>query len=243
MHMNFGNVLVLIISIISAFLMTYGIYGKGAFATGGKIWGIEIEPTPAQKRFSKNCSTMKIIGIIGTISMMIPFFASFFKILFNAPILIILFFPLWVGACFAGALSAKKKGSSPELGEKGNNALVLGDLEFIKVAESHIPEAKCFFIDGEGIAFVNAHDYCFAVERYEDYRLGSLSDGKQVALVGSYFEQRYKGMFDIKSQFERIPPTPGKLVTFVGSRGISFGYVEGTKYQANFEGFLFTKKY
>lgn len=242
MEMDFGNVLVLLIAIASAFLLMYGVFGKGAFATGGEVWGVKIEPTPAQKKFSKNCTTMMIIGIIGTAAMIIPFFVSAVRILFNAPIILLLFFPMWIGAFFVGALCAKKKGSSPELGENGNNALILGDFEFIKVAESHIPEAKCFFIDGEGIAFVNAQDYCFAVERYEDYRLGNLTDGKQVALVGSYFEQKYKGMFDIKSQFERIPPTPGKVVTFVGSGGISFGYVQGRKYEANFEGFLFTKK-
>lgn len=242
MEISFGNVLVLIIAIASAFLLMYGIFGKGAFAAGGEIWGIKIEPTPAQAKFRKRCTIMMIIGIIGTASMIIPFFASAITILFNAPILLLMFFPLWIGAFFVGALCAKKKGSSPELGEEGNNALVLGDFDYIKAAEQHIPEAKCFFIDGEGIAFVNAQNYCFAVERYEDYRLGSLTDGKQVALVGSYFEQKYKGMFDIKSQFERIPPTPGKVVTFVGSGGISFGYVQGTKYQANFEGFLFTKK-
>ncbi len=234
--------LVLVIAIVSAFLLMYGVFGKMGFATGGEVWGIKIEPTNAQAKFAKSCKTMMIIGIIGTVTMIIPFFASALKILFDAPIVLLLFFPLWIGAFFAGALCAKKKGSSPELGENGNNALVLGDLEFIKAAEAHIPEAKCFFMDGEGIAFINAQNYCFAIERYGDYKLGDLTDGKQVALVGSYFEQKYKGAFDITSQFERIPPTPGKVVTFIGTGGVSFGYVEGTKYQANFEGFLFTKK-
>lgn len=237
-----GNVLVFAVSIVSAYLLMYGVFGKMAFATGGKVWGIEIPPTSAQSKFSKACKISMIIGIVGTVCMIIPFLATAVEVLFKAPVLLVLFFPLWIGALFAGALRAKKKGSSPELGEKGNNALVLGTLEYIKVAESHIPEAKYFFVDGEGIAFVNAQDYCFAVERYEDYRLGRLDDSKKVALVGSYFEQKYKGMFDIKSQFERIPPTPGKVVTFIGSSGINFGYTEGTRYQANFEGFLFTKK-
>lgn len=242
MDMSFGNILVLLIAIVSAFMMSYGIFGCKAFAMGGEIWGIKIEPTSQQASFSKKCKVLMIIGILGTFAMIIPFFISALRILFNAPVLLLLFFPLWIGAIFLGTFMAKKKGSSSELGEKNDNILVLGELEYIKAVESQLDDAKYFYVDSEGIALINAQNYCYAVERYEAYRLGSLNDNKQVALVAGYFEQKYKGVFDYKSQFERIMPTQGKTITIFGTGGVAFAHEPGTKYQANFQGILATRK-
>lgn len=231
-----------VLSIVAGFMFSYGFYGVGAFAIGGELWGIKIQASPAQERFAKTSKVFMIIGIIGTIGLIVPNFLLAIKMLFETPIIILLFIVAWVISIVAGTIFAKKKGSSPELGEKNNNLLVLGELEYIKAVENQLDEAKYFYIDREGIALINAQHYCYAVEKYECYRLGALSNDKQVALVAGYFEQKYKGVFDYKSQFERIMPTPGKTITLFGTGGVAFAHEPGTKYQANFQGILATRK-
>ena len=231
-----------ILSLVAGFMLSYGVFGVGAFAVGGELWGMKIQPSPAQASFHKTCKMFLIIGIIGTVVLIVPNLVFAIDMLFKTPIIIMLFIVAWVISIFAGTLVAKKKGSSPELGEQNDNLLVLGELEYIKAVENQLDDAKYFYVDREGIALINAQDYCYALEKYESYRLGSLSNDKQVALVAGYFEQKYKGVFEYKSQFERMMPTPGKTITIFGTGGVAFAHEPGTKYQANFQGILATRK-
>lgn len=241
MDFEFWNVLVMLVMIVASFMFMYGIFSRSC-VYGGEVWGIKIPMTEKQTAFKKKGLTLMIIGIIGMAAFIIPTFPSWFKLLFTAPPIALLYIPLWVGSMVMGAVICKKNALNPELIEKADNALVLGELPYIKAAESHISESKAFVVSFEGIAFVNNMNYCFAVERYEDYKMGELATPEEVGIVAGYFQQKYGELFSSKADFERIPGTPGQVVTFIGSDGVSFGYVKGTNMQAIYKSHIFLRK-
>ena len=65
---------------------------------------------------------------------------------------------------------------------------------------------------------------------------------EEVALVGTYFVQKYNDKFTYKVDMEVIPGEPGRTVVSVGSGGVSMGRIQGTPDQALFRSYIFTRK-
>lgn len=241
MNVNFGHILILLIVLVSLYMFTYGFASRKCYFTG-QIWGINIQPTPKQAAFMKKGKTFMIIGIIGLIVFGMPFFGAWFSVLFTLPILALLYLPIAMALIILGVVACKKHAERPELGSNAENALILGQLPYIQAVEAHINEAYGFIISFEGIAFISNTNYCYAVERYENYQLGDLTSSNDVTLLAMYFEQKYSDQFNYKADFERIPGEPGQRITFVGSGGLNYGYSSGTPDKSIFRSYIFTRK-
>ena len=115
-------------------------------------------------------------------------------------------------------------------------------LPFVQSVEAQMDQAAAFVVSFEGIALINNMNYCYALERYEDYQMGALTSPNEVAMIGMYFVQKYHHLFNFTIDMERIPGTPGQSVTIVGSSGVHFAYSKGTPDQAIFRSYIFTRK-
>ncbi len=124
----------------------------------------------------------------------------------------------------------------------GNEGLVLGQLPLFQEIDAAMVTASHFVVGFEGVALYNTANYCYAVYRYTNYQLGELTTPAEVALVGSYFVQKYHEKFTFNLQFEVIPGEPGHTVVAVGTGGIGIARVQGTKDQKLFSSYVFTRK-
>ena len=111
-----------------------------------------------------------------------------------------------------------------------------------KEIDKEIYNAAYFVVGFEGIALFSNANYCNAVYRYEDYQLGELSMVEEVALVGTYFVQKYHEHFTFKVDEEVIPGQPGQTVVAVGMGGVSVARIKGTRDQRLFRSYIFTKR-
>ncbi|MBQ8056776.1 MAG: hypothetical protein IJ275_00395 [Ruminococcus sp.] len=230
----------LLIMLVSVYMLVYGALTTKCICDG-KVWGIHIPPTQKQAAFKKKGKTFMIIGLIGVVISGMPLFGAWFSLLFEIPVLALLYFPVLIAVAVCAIFVCKKHAEKPELMEGANNS-VLGELPFIQSAENHIENANSFIVSFEGIAFISNTNYCYAIERYENYQLGELNTADEVALVAGYFEQKYNHLFSSKADFERIPGQPGQRITSIGSGGINVAYTSGTKMQSNFRSYIFTRK-
>ena len=202
----FIPIVILLIMLVSIYLLVYGIISHQCVCDG-KIWGIYIPPTATQAAFKKKGKNFMIIGIIGVVITGLPFFGAWFSLLFEIPVLALLYFPALIGLAVSAIFVCKKDAEKPEMMEGANN-LMLGELPFISATEKHIENAHTFIVSFEGIAFISNTNYCYAVERYENYQLGELNTADEVALVAGYFEQKYNHLFSSKADkisFFRLP--------------------------------------
>lgn len=233
--------IILILELVAIFLVMYNGY-KVMLVDHGIIWGIAIKQSSKQKVESTHCKLLLIIGIILFIILSIPALAQFFSLLIKSFILGMLYAVVWILAFAISAVLAKSHTMKSLDSEQETNALILGELPIMKKIESEMDEAVSFVVSFEGVALVNKMNYCYAVERYEDYKMGSLTTPNEVALVGLYFVQKYNDKFNFKVDMETIPGTPGQMVTAFGTGGFNVAYVEGTPDKRIFRSYIFTRK-
>lgn len=209
----------------------------------GVIWGIRIETSPTQKRRKALHLTLFILALIIWNILIIPAITGFFVLIFEYGLIATLLYCLSaVAVIFLAAFTAKRNAEKRMSSGKETNAAVLGTLPFVKAVENNLPEASCFIVSFEGIALMNTMNYCFALVRYTDFGLGSLTSPREVALIGMYFVQKYGNQFDFKVDMAEIPGTPGKTIVVYGSGGIHTAYVGGTSGTRIFRSYIFTRK-
>lgn len=125
---------------------------------------------------------------------------------------------------------------------KETHALHLGELPIFKEIDANIGEATSFVVAFEGVALFSKTNYCYAVYRYEDYQLGDLATPNEVAMVGTYFVQKYYKDFTFKVDSEVIPGEPGQTIVAVGSGGVTVGRTSGVPDQRIFRSYIFTRR-
>lgn len=125
---------------------------------------------------------------------------------------------------------------------RDRNALVLGNYPLFQELDAELGRAAYFVVSFEGVALFSEADYCYAVYPYEDYQLGTLTTPAQVALVGTYFVQRYSKTYTYKVDVEVIPGEPGRTVVAVGTGGIGVARVQGTPDKRLFRSYIFQRK-
>ena len=224
-----------VISLIGGFLLGFS-YMLFSSIYGGKVWGIKIK--------SKSGAIKTICGIIGgiiggyclLITGLVIFTSLFAFDLVELGINLVAFVAtLIVGPMIAKIVLEKTLA-------KEDYALVLSKLPLFKEIDENIGNAAYFVVGFEGVALFSEADYCYAVYRYENYQLGELVTPDQVALVGSYFVQKYSDRYTFKVDVEVIPGEPGKTVLVVGAGGVNVGRIKGTPDQRLFRSYIFTKK-
>ena len=124
----------------------------------------------------------------------------------------------------------------------GNNAAALAQLPIFQAVDANMANAAFFVVGFEGVALFSGTNYCYAVYRYNDYQLGDLSTPQEVALVGTYFCQKYHQDFTFKVDEEVIPGMPGQTVVAVGTGGIAVARVQGVPDQRLFRSYIFSRK-
>lgn len=241
MHFEFSDMIPLLISIIATSVAVYSTWCTKLHFSG-IVWGIRIQPTPRQKAFIIRHRIMMVLGYIA-VFVSSPFcFMSLLELLFTNFMGLLIFIAVWFGcALLSGFIASKRTAHSPLL-EKEHNTAVLGSLPFFQRVEAQLMNATYFVVSFEGIALVDHMNYCYALERYESYRMGSLSTPNEVAMVGMYFVQKYNHLFNFTVDVERIPGTPGQTITLIGSGGVNYAYTRGTPDQAIFRSYIFTRK-
>lgn len=78
------------------------------------------------------------------------------------------------------------------------NYLFLGEFTPIQEAEAYIGSAKTVEIYGNGIALLNDTGYAYKTILFQEHRLGTLDNGKQLLLLSGYFLQKYPKIFKRK---------------------------------------------
>lgn len=236
-----GIFLILLVSIVSSsmFVVT-GVNCKLKFT--GTVWGIKVPLSAGQRVFVIANWVLLVLSLVTTVVTAPMVFMSLITLLITNFKLVLLYFVLWfVCALVSGIIAFVVSKHSPLL-EKANNTAVLGSLPFFQSVEEQLDEATTFVVSFEGIALMDRMNYCYAVERFEDHRMGSLTRPSEVAMVGMYFVQKYHDKFTYKVDVEVIPGTPGQTVTMIGSGGINFAHVQGTPDQRLFRSYIFTRK-
>lgn len=107
------------------------------------------------------------------------------------------------------------------------NIFALEQFPIIQRVNELIVGTNKFYIEGSDISLYDVHNYCFATERYSDYRLGLLSD-KEMKLVAFYFEQKYKDVFTSEPEYEHTH-SPGTSATIVQVGGVYKAYQNSNK--------------
>ncbi len=204
----------------------------------GKVWGIKINATSK----AVVVSLLSAIGlIIGGYSLVITFLTAFTsllsgKIVVTAISVLGFAIPLAVGPIIAKSIGENL------ITAKGKNAMVLSDLEIFKEIDANIGDAVNFVVGFEGVALFSQTNYCYAVYLYENYALGELSSPEEVAMVGTYFVQKYHDKYTFKVDVEVIPGEPGQTVVAVGTGGIGVARIQGTPDRRIFRSYIFTRK-
>lgn len=149
-----------------------------------------------------------------------------------------------LGFCIPLAISPfiGKKIAENHIIAKGKNALVLNNFDFFREIDANMDEAVSFVVGFEGVALYSGTNYCYAVYRYTDFQLGELSTPKEVAMVGTYFVQKYHKNYTFKLDVEVIPGEPGQTVVAVGTGGIGIARIQGSPDKRLFRSYIFTKK-
>ncbi len=204
----------------------------------GKVWGIKIKASFA----ASVVSFVSVIGlVIGGYSIVITFLAAFTALTRGDIITVVIdilgfVIPFAIGPFIAKAFTENA------IVAKGNFAMALGEYDIFKEIDANMEEATHFVVGFEGVALYSKTNYCYAVYLYENYRLGELSTPAEVALVGTYFVQKYHEKYTFKVDMEVIPGEPGQTVVAVGTGGVSVGRIKGTPDQRIFRSYIFTKK-
>lgn len=240
--------LALLLELAVVFVFAYSNY-KRKLVFEGILWGIQVPASQKQKELKRKMNLLYTVSLLLVVVLAVPVFISLLSTLFSTRgsfighvLFILIYAVLWIGSIVLGSyLGARNVNTDPLLLEE-TNASVLESLPIVQSVEAQIHEAASFVVSFEGIALVNAQNYCFALERYTDYRLGELTTPQEVALIGMYFVQKYHKQFKFAVDFERIPGTPGQVVTFIGPGGVYVGRTKGTAPQAIFKSYIFYRQ-
>ena len=203
----------------------------------GTVWGVRIKSSGASK-------LKQFIGALGMALGGFSFLVSGLELLsslsagrvVHAAVLVGLFLVSAILGPFIGKVVSEKTLA------RDSSAAVLGELPLFRELDGEIGKAAYFVVGFEGAALFSAADYCYAVYRYENYELGELSTPAQVALVGTYFVQRYNKEFTYRVDAEIIPGEPGKTVVAVGTGGVAVARVKGTRDKRLFRSYIFKRK-
>ena len=214
----------------SAFLLFSCVYS-------GVIWGIKI-PSPQAAKFISLYSTIGLL--FGGFAFWYLFRTMLSYLIQGKFIMILVTLALFIVPAVISPKMAKN--FTQNFISKQTNALSLGEIDLFKDIDDEIKQSKYFVVGFEGIALFSDTNYCFAVYRYEDYQLGELSIPEEVALVGTYFVQKYNDLFNFKIDVEVIPGEPGQTVVAVGTGGIAVARVKGTADQHLFRSYIFTRR-
>lgn len=234
--------IILALELVVLFLVAYTGYNI-QLVTNGIIWGIQVPPSKKQKSFKTRNRIGFVIGMIAFVLMIGPACNQLFHLLVtNGFIFAVVYVFIWVIDFFIAMKIAERSAKKELYSGKETNAFVLSELPFVKSVEAQMDDAKAFVVSFEGIALANKMNYCYAVERYEDYQMGSLTSPKEVALIGMYFVQKYHDLFSFKVDMETIPGTPGQTVVAFGTGGIGVAHVKGTRDKKIFRSYIFTRK-
>lgn len=233
--------LILLLSLVTICVLATSRYNT-RLNFSGVIWGIQIPYSPKQKAFMKRNRILLVLSMIAFFALILPTIGALFSLLFESFFLVLVYIVLLIVCVFVCSYAASKKAMHSPLLKEETNASVLGNLPFVQSIEAQMDLAAAFIVSFEGIALINNMNYCYALERYENYRMGSLTSPNEVAMIGMYFVQKYHHTFDFVVDMERIPGTPGQSVTIVGSSGINFAYSKGTPDQQIFRSYIFTRK-
>lgn len=225
-----------LICIVGGFMVTFGL----ALLTsvyGGTVWGVRVPS-------SNGAVWKKLVGALGVI---IGGYAAVHLVMLLISCLagtnfisFLICLALYIVLLVVGAFSSKpylEKTTS-----RGNNAAVLAQLPIFQDVDANMANAAFFVVGFEGVALFSGTNYCYAVYRYTDYQLGELSTPEEVALVGTYFCQKYHQDFTFKVDMEVIPGTPGQTVVAVGTGGIAVARVQGVPDQRLFRSYIFKRK-
>lgn len=229
-------VLSVLICIVGGFMVTFGL----ALLTsvyGGVVWGIRV-PSSGGAALKKLVGALGIIaggyGAVHLVLLLISCLAGTSFVFFL--ICLVLYIVLLVVGAFTSKTYLEKSTA------KGKNASVLAQLPVFQAVDANIANAAFFVVGFEGVALFSGTNYCYAVYRYNDYQLGDLSTPQEVALVGTYFCQKYHQDFTFKVDEEVIPGTPGQTVVAVGTGGVAVARVKGVPDQRLFRSYIFSRK-
>ncbi len=234
--------ILLLLGLIVAFLVGYSGYNI-QLVTDGVIWGISVPASSTQRKFKTLNRVVFVLCII-----FIPFWFIFLVnavthlLLHGKGILILIYVPIIIGTFILSLFVARKKSDEMLYSGKETNTYVLAGLPFVKQVEAQLDKASYFIVSFEGIALINQMNYCFSLERYENYQMGSLTSPKEVALIGMYFVQKYHDQFSYKVDIELIPGEPGQTIVAFGANGPMIARTSGTKDKRIFRSYIFTKK-
>lgn len=203
----------------------------------GTVWGGRIKSSGAGSFKQIFGAVGLVIGGFSLVYTGLELFVSLFagEIVYCLVLLLCFAVPLAVGPLLGKVFSERTLA-------RDRNALVLGNYPLFQELDAELGRAAYFVVSFEGVALFSEADYCYAVYPYEDYQLGTLTTPAQVALVGTYFVQRYSKTYTYKVDVEVIPGEPGRTVVAVGTGGIGVARVQGTPYKRLFRSYIFQRK-
>lgn len=221
---------------IGGFMVTFGL-AMFTSVYGGKVWGIRVA-APASS------AVMNVAGLLGVV---LGGYAAVHLVMLLISCLagtafsdFLICLVLYIVLLVAGALISKPV--LEKITANQTNGAVLAQLPIFQAVDANMANAAFFVVGFEGVALFSGTNYCYAVYRYTDYQLGELSTPEEVALVGTYFCQKYHQDFTFKVDMEVIPGTPGQTVVAVGSGGIAVARVQGVPDQRLFRSYIFKRK-
>ncbi len=232
----FSNVPPLVVSIVGGFLFGFSFMVYNSVFSG-KVWGIKVKPT----------TYSMLVWVVATIGLIVGGFAVVFDVLASLSLLLrgefvnlLLVWVALIGSLVVGGFTEKP--FVEVFTAKQTNALCLGQLPIFQQIDAELGQASHFVVGFEGVALYSKADYCYAIYRYTDFELGELSTPAEVALVGTYFIQKYGEQFTFKVDVEIIPGTPGQTTVLVGMGGVSVQRTAGTLDQQLFKSYIFKRK-
>lgn len=210
--------------------------------TGGMIWGIPVQASLKQQKVRKRSLILLIVALALLVALFVTAFSTFVSLLISHFIMALVIVILFFTAFIVGTNTANKRAMQRLEDRTENNAMVLDTLPIMQNVATQIDRAAYFVVSFEGIALFNDANYCYAIERYEDYQLGELTTPAEVALVGMYFVQKYGDRFSFKVDMAVIPGTPGEVHTSIGLNGVHVQYTRGTRDKHLFRSYIFTRR-
>ncbi|MBE6636287.1 MAG: hypothetical protein E7618_00610 [Ruminococcaceae bacterium] len=231
-----NNIPSLLICAIGGFLIGFS-YLLFTSAYSGIIWGITIKSSILSKMKTLIGAAGLFIGGFALTYTFLLLFTSLFGgrigvLLIN---LIAYLVTLAIGP-LVGKIVLEKTLA------RENSAAVIGELPLFQQLHEDLSNAQSFVVGFEGIALFSSTDYCYAVYRYEDYELGDLQTPQDVAMVGTYFVQKYSDIFTFKVDVTVIPGSPGLSAIKITPDSISIAKIRAIADKRLFKSYIFTRK-
>lgn len=174
-----------VIAILGGFGLGFGMMVFTA-VYGGVVWGVKVPNPPSSKRKNFIGAAGLFLGGYSISNLIMLPLASLAS---GKPLQIVIYFVLWIICIIIGPRVGKN--FLDKSLKKENNGMCLEKFPIFQEIESKIDNANYFVVSFEGIAFFTETNYCCEVFLYQDYALGDLTTPQEVALVGTYFVQKY----------------------------------------------------